>query len=387
MNKLSCLTCQINLLSAIDQREHYKSEWHLYNLKRKLNQLKSITEDEFIQIKLKHTMNGDNNGQEGNSNESTKFYCDVCGKNFLNQKAFEQHNASNKHVKQMAIAARLLNRYNDQQKTKSNEDVEKQNEEEEFNESDWEEMDSDEEILETIPIDECLFCGNHSADIESNLTHMATIHSFFIPDLEYCIDVKGLLLYLGTKIAHGHCCLWCSDNGKTFSTIKSTQQHMIDVGHTKINFHNRTESLLEFEDFYDYSSSYPNDSKPQQQQADNDDDEVDLNVLDDDNYQLRLPSGAIIGHRSLMIYYKQKLRPQQQQLVPVDRSKNRELMNKIQHGYRMIGWNGMGNNLIGQQFVRDIQYMNRLKHKMQLRLGQKSNQTKQTNFRCQMGFK
>lgn len=386
MDKLSCLTCQISLPSTAHQREHYKSEWHLYNLKRKLNQLKSITEDEFNQIKIKHTMDV-GQGQKENSNEST-FYCDVCGKNFVNQKAFKQHNASNKHVRQMAIAARLLNRYNhNQQKTKSRDkeqQPEEENKDEEFNESDWEEMDSDEEILETIPIDECLFCSHHSTDIESNLTHMATIHSFFIPDLEYCIDVKGLLLYLGTKIAHGHCCLWCSDNGKTFSSTKSTQQHMIDVGHTKIIFHNRTESLLEFEDFYDYSSSYPNDSKPKEDDVD----EVDLNVLDDDNYQLRLPSGAIIGHRSLMIYYKQKLPPQQKQLVPVDRSKNRELMNKIQRGYRMLGWNGScANGSTGQQFARDIQYMNRLKYKMELRLGQKSNQTKQTHFRCQMGFK
>ena len=54
MDKLSCLTCQISLPSTAHQREHYKSEWHLYNLKRKLNQLKSITEDEFNQIKIKH---------------------------------------------------------------------------------------------------------------------------------------------------------------------------------------------------------------------------------------------------------------------------------------------------------------------------------------------
>ncbi|XP_027197879.2 cytoplasmic 60S subunit biogenesis factor ZNF622 [Dermatophagoides pteronyssinus] len=426
MNRLSCLTCQINLSSSNDQREHYKSEWHLYNLKRKLNQLKSINEDEFNQIKIKHTIsNNDNNDPLKKEGVEESFYCDVCRKNFLNQKAYEQHNSSNKHLRQMDIAARLLNRYQhqkqqQQQKMKSNADDDKpkqndKDEEEEFNESDWEEMDTDdddeeEEIFETIPLNECLFCSHQSIDMETNIQHMATIHSFFIPDIEYCSNLKGLLNYLGTKIADGHCCLWCSDNGKTFSSTKSTQQHMLDVGHTKINFYNRTESLIEFEDFYDYSSSYPTtmddqtSKQTETEQQQDDDDEIDLNILDDDNYQLRLPSGKIIGHRSLMIYYRQKLRPQsQQQLVATTSKSNHELMNRIKHGYRMIGgggggWNcsnvrsGSSNELIShqhqrQQFIRDKQYIDRLRQKWSVKLGQKSNQTLQKHFRCQMGFK
>lgn len=33
-----------------------------------------------------------------------------------------------------------------------------------------------------------------------NLKHMSEAHSFFIPDVEFCTDVKGLLLYLGEKV-------------------------------------------------------------------------------------------------------------------------------------------------------------------------------------------
>lgn len=53
------------------------------------------------------------------------------------------------------------------------------------------------------------------------------------------------------------------------------------------------EALLEYSDFYDYSSSYPTDGH-----------EDDYRVVEDVNSQLILPSGARIGKRSLMRYYR-----------------------------------------------------------------------------------
>jgi len=55
------------------------------------------------------------------------------------------------------------------------------------------------------------------------------------------------------------------------------------------------EALLEYSDFYDYSSSYPTDTP-----------EDDFNIVEDANSQLILPSGARIGKRSLMRYYRYK---------------------------------------------------------------------------------
>ena len=40
--------------------------------------------------------------------------------------------------------------------------------------------------------------------------------------------------------------------------------------------------------------------------------EVDLDAIDDTGYELVLPSGAKIGHRSLQRYYKQSLNPDKQ---------------------------------------------------------------------------
>jgi len=53
------------------------------------------------------------------------------------------------------------------------------------------------------------------------------------------------------------------------------------------------EALLEYSDFYDYSSSYPADTPV-----------VDYRIIEDVTSQLILPSGARIGKRSLMRYYR-----------------------------------------------------------------------------------
>lgn len=83
---------------------------------------------------------------------------------------------------------------------------------------DWEDIDSDEEMecedtevmddieeeetgevppLGAIPITDCLFCPHHSSSLMKNVAHMTKIHSFFIPDIEYLSDLKGLIKYLG----------------------------------------------------------------------------------------------------------------------------------------------------------------------------------------------
>ena len=108
-------------------------------------------------------------------------------------------------------------------------------------------------------------------------------------------------------------CLWCN---KTFRTTEDVQRHMRSKGHCKMNIEG--DALLEYDEWsvktidnidiprvskyvhlynfiplrYDYSSSYPD--------AENPEEEVDLNNLDDSGFELVLPSGAKVGHRSLV---------------------------------------------------------------------------------------
>ena len=88
-------------------------------------------------------------------------------------------------------------------------------------------------------------------------------------------------------------CLWCNEKGKSFIALSDVQRHMLDKGHCKL-LHDG-ESLIEYDEWYDYSSSYPEGEGPTDA-----DSEVDMQALDDTGFQLVLPSGAKIGHRSLL---------------------------------------------------------------------------------------
>lgn len=48
-----------------------------------------------------------------------------------------------------------------------------------------------------IPVTDCLFCSHHSQSLMKNVAHMTGVHSFFIPDVEFLVDLKGLIRYLG----------------------------------------------------------------------------------------------------------------------------------------------------------------------------------------------
>lgn len=43
----TCLACQVAFQSADGQRTHYRSDWHRYNLKRKVVNLPPVTFEQF----------------------------------------------------------------------------------------------------------------------------------------------------------------------------------------------------------------------------------------------------------------------------------------------------------------------------------------------------
>ena len=56
-------------------------------------------------------------------------------------------------------------------------------------------------------------------------------------------------------MGQGHLCLWCGERGKRFSSREDVQRHMVDKGHCKMR--HEAECLLEYDEWYDYSASYP----------------------------------------------------------------------------------------------------------------------------------
>lgn len=104
--------------------------------------------------------------------------------------------------------------------------------------------------------------------------------------------------------------------------------------------------------------------------------EVVPEILDGDEYQLVLPSGATIGHRSLLRYYKQRLNPNRA-LVP----KNKKL-HKVLSEYRALGWTTTQQTAAAKK-ARDIHHMKRQYQKWSQKLGVRANKL-QRYFRPQV---
>nr|CAG4641698.1 EOG090X06E3 [Eurycercus lamellatus] len=354
----TCISCHVAFKEASIQREHYKTDWHRYNLKRKVVDLPPVTAEVFQQRVLEQRAQATK--QEASKNSTP--YCQYCRKKFGSENSYENHLPSKKHQENFLNSPKDLTPRSlpesQKEQTTLVEDVE---EEMEDDSDEWE----DEE--DAIPITTCFFCNQKSDSLESSLEHMSTYHSFFIPDLEYVIDIEGLVTYVGERIGQGHICLWCGHLGRQFPSTEAVQKHMLDKGHCKM-FH-EGEVLLEYSDFYDYSTSYPEDGNP--------DDEVELNVINDSGFELVLPSGATIGHRSLNRYYRQKLNPNPRP------APSRTAVQYSNH-FKALGWTSSTREIVERK-AKDMTFMRKMFLKHQLNVSVKANKL-QKHFRRQVDF-
>lgn len=192
----------------------------------------------------------------------------------------------------------------------------------------------------------CLFCSKKESDINANVDHMLKGHGLFIPERDYLIDLEGLLHYLYRKINENNECLYCHVIRNNPAGIRT---HMRDKGHCMIAFETEDEQV-EIGQYYDFSSTYSDDddddegesttseaagnggvkvsgSEPEDEGWETDASSVDEDEEDEEDekalskpstsnnkpivyesdYELHLPSGRSVGHRSLARYYRQNL--------------------------------------------------------------------------------
>ncbi|XP_024103413.2 cytoplasmic 60S subunit biogenesis factor ZNF622 [Pongo abelii] len=477
MATYTCITCRVAFRDADMQRAHYKTDWHRYNLRRKVASMAPVTAEGFQErVRAQRAV-----AEEESKGSAT--YCTVCSKKFASFNAYENHLKSRRHVELEKKAVQAVNRkvemmneknlekglgvdsvdkdamnaaiqqaikaqpsmspkkappapakearsvvavgtggrgthdrdpsekpprlqWFEQQAKKLAKQQEEDSEEEEddLDGDDWEDIDSDEELecedteamddgveqdaeeeeagegppLGAIPITDCLFCSHHSSSLMKNVAHMTKVHSFFIPDIEYLSDIKGLIKYLGEKVGVGKICLWCNEKGKSFYSTEAVQAHMNDKSHCKL--FTDGDAALEFADFYDFRSSYPDHKEGEDpNEAEELPSEKNLEY-DDETMELILPSGARVGHRSLMRYYKQRFGLSRAVAV----AKNRKAVGRVLQQYRALGWTGSTGAALMRE--RDMQYVQRMKSKWMLKTGMKNNATKQMHFRVQVRF-
>ncbi|CAJ0828632.1 10270_t:CDS:10 [Entrophospora sp. SA101] len=316
-----CSACQVGFSSAELQRNHYVSDWHRYNLKRKVVDLSPVTLEVFTQKVLAQQRKN----QIAIEKENFSVECGVCNKIYYSNNAYVNHLKSNKHkvaetrsttttsISDTKTKDSLLKNTSNINVDDDNNDSQKMpKKEQEIKVLTMEDETStlllvDKKIETSIRLGEmdCLFCAHKSDTFDDNITHMAKVHSFFIPEVEYLVNIRGLIKYLGEKISVGNVCLYCNGRGKGFQSLEAVRKHMIDKGHTMI-IYDQEDDIMEISDYYDFRSSYSDLDID-----DDNDDEDELpkrNMIYQDKMELVLPSGARIGHRSLARYYKQNLR-------------------------------------------------------------------------------
>ncbi|KAN0107331.1 C2H2 type zinc-finger (2 copies) domain containing protein [Russula decolorans] len=276
----TCLSCLIAFLTAEEQRDHYRSDHHRYNMKRRVASLPPVSVAVFNQKVLERR-------QETAVALSPKgSTCEICNKAYTTENAYRSHMLSKKHreneVKSLsqvdhpsprpaeaaaAKASPLEDRTPEAFAETTNETPPTHSESTALGQPDADADDLDDENAATLderiaaarsrlsPL-HCLFCAHTSSSFEDNLTHMSSEHSFFIPDGEYLVDPTGLIAYLGEKLAVGNVCIYCNGKGREFRTLDAVRKHMVDKSHCKIAYDTEND-MLEMSDFYDFSASYP----------------------------------------------------------------------------------------------------------------------------------
>lgn len=292
MASFTCLACRVGFASSEAQRVHYKTDWHRYNLKRKIAGMVPVSAANF-QERVTTQQEKDKEAQRVQDEKDAK-------------------KAGKKGVAAAVAAAAAA-----AEAPGAAQGAEQEEEEEE------------EVEVEPLTIETCIFCTHVAANFEENLLHMTSAHSFFVPDIEFIDNLEGLIQFLQAKVWENCVCLLCNGRGRGFASGEAVRKHMRDKGHCMINY--SEEGRDEIAEFFDFSTSYPD-----WEDVDSGDEDKELNPSDfhgarisETGYELVLSSGIRVGHRALARYYKQRFR--------VEDSRDSVMTAKVMHSRRAIG--------------------------------------------------
>ncbi|KAL3674185.1 hypothetical protein V7S43_000145 [Phytophthora oleae] len=344
---LTCTACRLEFPSPAEQKDHFRKDWHRYNLKRKVVELPPVSEEQF-ELRMrkvreeKEAQSANDTKQKQRARKEqikkagvkTLLKCVPCNKTFTTTNAHENHLASKKHLanaKKNPEVASAVKTVEKQVEVMSLEEdgTEQANEPKEMTE---EELAKEiEEYKKKVPLEkeDCIFCTHHAADFDSCLSHMLKEHGFFIPDVDFLVDLEGLINYLSEKVKVGFYCLYCNGKGKSFRSHQDVQKHMTSLSHCKLRYED--EDLDELLEFYDFSSQYKKNKTAAAEEnvdwetdseasIDSDEEVIEEEQEDEaDDYEntigvsetgeLVLASGRRLGRREYRRYYKQHFRP------------------------------------------------------------------------------
>ena len=216
---------------------HYASPLHLYNLKRKTQNLRLVTREEFEKrVEAARLIREEKEmGREG--------------KGHLKDKGGGAKKTSTAAAKETSAT----------QKTS---------------------VPAIDELNPNVDPYACLFDGTVHSSCEEALKYMEDNFNFSLPMPHLIIDLEGLLGYLHEKVKLGHMCLECE---KVFPSIRGCQDHMKSERHQRVA--NKGWDKGEFEVFYDFDKERrENGDDGSYVVVGGDDDDVEYPDSDDDNY-------------------------------------------------------------------------------------------------------
>ncbi|ODQ70894.1 hypothetical protein LIPSTDRAFT_38690, partial [Lipomyces starkeyi NRRL Y-11557] len=316
----TCNSCGVGFPTPDMQRRHMKTDWHRYNLKRRVATLPPISAEIFAERVLQQ-MDATRKNEEKVAGGS--------------KKTLRRHKAPSSVTTSSVTGDDLDSIIDDGASDFARPSV-RSAASSAVGGLDAEDEDEDiDSIIERklqsavkLPINACIFCSAQNfSDIEATVSHMQHGHGLFVPEKDYLVDLQGLVTYLSEKVSIGNACLYCSFIGRSLNSVRD---HMVAKQHCKVPYDTEDEQL-EISSFYDFSSSYPDDYEEEDDwddvasgdgSAEDDAETVQVAnvgpqrrtesnlILDPTGLELSLPLSRLrIGHRSLARYYRQSLRP------------------------------------------------------------------------------
>lgn len=318
--------------------------------------------------------------------------CDACQKTFYSENSHQNHVKSSKHKQREARlrkdgddASVMSSAFSFGEPVNKSEDQDVHKVTDDLKSATIQEGEEDEEMQKDqaeFSSSRCLFCRSESSDAQANIAHMYKNHGMFVPEREYLADLEGLVHYLYRKINENFECIYCH---AIRNNADGARTHMRDKGHCMIAFESDAEQV-EIGQYYDFRSTYSDDEDEDEDETMADEGGVKIrsggddegwetetsasSVGDDDldshrkapvawadDYELHLPSGKSVGHRSLAKYYRQNLhnyptaeeRAERQLAIengeieeeetetPRGRNQNRALISRANGGTGLIG--------------------------------------------------
>ncbi|KAG7765829.1 hypothetical protein KL946_002009 [Ogataea haglerorum] len=302
----TCNSCQIRLPTADVQRLHMKTEWHRYNLKRRVAGLAPV-DSVIFQSKValqqrQEAINGDQDEfgfhihrrqrtgprQSAKKEPKRRTRRDELADSSVDRRAQSPAASVVSRVSEFSLGSIHSEAQSEytiddlvSEPTVSDYDYFSPASGSETSDSE-DDYTEEEHELEPVILTNCFYCSAENIDEEANVAHMFTAHGLFIPEQDYLADLSGLLQYLGDKAIIDRECLKCKFVGKNLVSIR---QHIQSKGHCVIPYETRAERK-EIERFYNFDES----------------DYTTVKVLPNG---IELPDGRILGSRSFARYYKQ----------------------------------------------------------------------------------